>query len=108
MSAGPGRAPGSNTSRWSKGSRKALFSAILQDRQGFLWFGTEDGLNRYDGYSFTVFKPIRDNPNSLTHNQITALLEDRDGLLWIGTSGGGLDRFDPKQNRFDHYPRRSQ
>lgn len=72
--------------------------AMLQDSQGFLWFGTQDGLNRYDGYSFTVFKNDPADPNSLSINSILALHEDDDGSLWIGTWGGGLNRFDPRNN----------
>ena len=55
------------------GLSQSSVNAMLQDRQGFLWFGTEDGLNRYDGYAFTVFKPIRGKPDSLSFNYITAL-----------------------------------
>lgn len=77
--------------------------AVAQDHQGFLWFGSEDGLNRYDGKEFVVYKHDPDNPDSLGHNWIDALLVDRDGLLWIGTTGGGLDRYDPSSGRFTHY-----
>ena len=58
---------------------------ILQDRKGFMWFGTKDGLNRYDGLSFRVYK--KEN-SSLGRNFITALYEDRRGNIWIGTDGG--------------------
>ena len=67
--------------------------SILQDRQGFMWFGTQDGLNRYDGYRFRVFKHDPDNPVSLGNNYIQTLYEDRDGVLWIGTRGGILHKF---------------
>lgn len=79
--------------------------ALIQDSQGYLWFGTQDGLNRFDGYAFTVFKHDPDNTNSLSLNSILALHEDADGALWIGTWGGGLNRFDPRSNvwtRFRH------
>jgi len=78
---------------------------MLQDSQGFLWFGTQDGLNRYDGYSFTVFKNDPDNPNSLSLNSILALHEDDDGVLWIGTWGGGLNRFDPYNQLWTRFRR---
>ena len=77
--------------------------AALQDHYGYLWFGTQDGLNRYDGYSFTVFKNDPDNSASLSHNGVIALLEDRQGGLWIGTWGGGLNRFDPASEHFRRY-----
>ena len=55
--------------------------AFLQDNRGFVWIGTQDGLNRYDGHTFTVYKNDPDNPVSLSYNSSNALLEDRDGLL---------------------------
>lgn len=79
--------------------------AMLQDSQGFLWFGTQDGLNRYDGYSFTVFKNDPDDANSLSLNGILALHEDDDGALWIGTWGGGLNRFDRRNNVWTRFRR---
>ena len=78
---------------------------ILQDRQGFMWFGTQDGLNKYDGYTFTVFTHDPDDPESLSDTNIVSLFEDSDGMLWVGTLGGGLNRFDPRQEtceRFKH------
>ncbi len=77
---------------------------ILQDRAGFLWFGTGDGLNRYDGYGFEVLRRDPSNVNSLSHNQVRALLEDRNGMLWIGTRNGGLERYDRRSRTFTHYP----
>ncbi|MCB9291722.1 MAG: hypothetical protein H6559_01115 [Lewinellaceae bacterium] len=74
-------------------------NACFQDRTGYLWFGTNDGLNRYDGYSFTVYKHQPGNPNSISNNKINALLEDEAGLLWIATDGG-LNCFDPREETF--------
>jgi PAS domain S-box-containing protein len=76
--------------------------AILQDSLGFLWVGTEDGLNKYDAYRFTVYRHDPDDIHSLSHNKIFAIYEDSNGTLWIGT-GGGLNRFDRQQERFVHY-----
>lgn len=76
---------------------------ILQDGYGLMWFATEDGLNKYDGYEFTIYKPIPGELNSLAENNVTALYMDKSGALWIGTEGGGLDRFEPDAGRFTHY-----
>ena len=77
--------------------------AFLQDSRGFVWIGTQDGLNRYDGHAFTVYKNDPDDPASLSYNSINALLEDRDGHIWIGTWGGGLNRFDPRTQQFTRF-----
>ena len=77
--------------------------AFLQDSRGFVWIGTQDGLNRYDGHTFTVYKNDPDNPTSLSYNSINALMEDRDGNIWIGTWGGGLNRFDPRTQQFTRF-----
>ncbi len=76
---------------------------IMKCSQGFMWFGTRDGLNKYDGYTFTVYKPEPNNPYSLSDNTITALLESRDGSIWIGTGSGGLNRYDRRLDRFIRY-----
>ncbi len=65
--------------------------------------GTYDGLNRYDGYNFKVFKKEPKNPNSLSHNFVKSLLVDREGTLWVGTTGGGLNRYDAQTEQFIHY-----
>lgn len=77
-------------------------NAIVQDHEGFMWFGTQDGLNRYDGYVFTVFKHGYADSNSLSDNFISSLIEDGSGVLWIGTHKG-LNRFDKATNNFKHY-----
>lgn len=77
--------------------------AMLQDSAGYLWVGSQDGLNRYDGYDITQFKHDPDNPASLGFNSIASLYEDADGILWVGTWGGGLNRFDAKTSAFTRY-----
>ncbi|HLO31765.1 MAG TPA: PAS domain S-box protein [Anaerolineales bacterium] len=76
---------------------------FFQDSKGYLWIGSQDGLNRYDGYDFKVFKQDPDDPDSISHNSILAITQDKDGYLWIGTWGGGLNRFDPATETFVHY-----
>src|SRR6185369_13636626 len=75
---------------------------IFQDSRGFMWFGTEDGLNRYDGYTFRNYKPDPDKPDSISDRWITAILEDQDGYLWVGTRQG-VNRYDPRLENFIHY-----
>jgi ligand-binding sensor domain-containing protein/signal transduction histidine kinase len=86
-----------------QGLSQSTVTAILQDSQGFMWFGTLDGLNRYDGYGFKVYKHDSTDPTSLADNAIASLFEDRSGTLWIGTEGGGLERFDRDTESFSHY-----
>jgi PAS domain S-box-containing protein len=76
---------------------------IVQDNQGFMWFGTQYGLNRYDGHKFKVFVPDPRKPNSLSCVFITALFKDRDGTLWVGCDRF-LNRFDPATETFARYP----
>jgi ligand-binding sensor domain-containing protein/signal transduction histidine kinase len=75
--------------------------AILQDRQGFMWFGTGNGLVRYDGYRFTVYRSDPSDSTSLVNDTVRTLYLARNGDLWVGTAGG-LDRFDPASTTFFH------
>ncbi|GGB15670.1 hybrid sensor histidine kinase/response regulator [Puia dinghuensis] len=75
----------------------------LQDSRGFMWFGTREGLNRYDGYTFTVYKNKAGDDKSLANNLVNSIVEDAKGYLWIGTWGGGLDRYDRKTDEFVHF-----
>ena len=77
--------------------------AILQDKQGFMWFATEDGLNRYDGYSFKVFNHHESDPFSLSSDYVLALAEDLQGNLWVGTDGGGLNLYHPGNQSFTQF-----
>jgi ligand-binding sensor domain-containing protein/signal transduction histidine kinase len=75
---------------------------IVQDNLGFLWFGTQDGLQRYDGYSFKPYRPDPKNPKSISGVFINSLFKDRSGMLWVG-SDDYLDRYDPAVDGFTHF-----
>ncbi|MES2396478.1 MAG: two-component regulator propeller domain-containing protein, partial [Bacteroidota bacterium] len=77
--------------------------SIVQDQYGFMWFGTGDGLNRYDGYSFRIFKNDPRDSNSISSNYLYCLYLDNDSMLWIGLGNGILDRFNLKTNQFTHF-----
>ncbi len=77
--------------------------SILQDRQGFLWFATEDGLDKYDGYNFTVYKNNPNDSTSISDNFIWTIYQDRNGIIWVGTNSGGLCRFDTEREKFTTY-----
>ena len=74
-------------------------TAVVQDRTGFVWLGTEDGLDRYDGFKFQVFRPIPDDTKSLPDAWIDALHVDPAGQLWVGTRNG-LARYNDQTESF--------
>jgi signal transduction histidine kinase/ligand-binding sensor domain-containing protein len=86
-----------------QGLSQSVVLASLQDSQGFMWFATQDGLNRFDGYEFVIYKHDPDRPDSLSNNFVQDILSDPAGGLWIGTNGGGLDRLEPDTGKFVHY-----
>lgn len=78
--------------------------SIHQDREGFIWFGTWEGLNKFDGYTFTVYQPDPNNPRqTLSHNTISDIAEDKDGFLWVATRGGGLNLIDKRSRKVTTY-----
>jgi len=74
-------------------SQSEVYS-FLKDSRGFVWFGTVDGLNRYDGYNIEIFNTSKNDPNSLSNNTVRCLAEDQMGRIWIGTDDG-LNLYDP-------------
>ncbi|MFK5968976.1 MAG: two-component regulator propeller domain-containing protein [Candidatus Marithrix sp.] len=85
------------------GLSQSTVYAILQDSQGFMWFGTQDGLNKYDGYKFTHYRHIPNDINSLSGNFITFIYEDTNQNLWIGINDGGIAKYNRQQDNFTHY-----
>lgn len=76
---------------------------ILQDHEGFMWFGSLNGLSRFDGYQFKMYKSHSTDTTSLSDDWILALHEDANGILWIGTWGGRILKFDKKERSFLKY-----
>jgi ligand-binding sensor domain-containing protein/signal transduction histidine kinase len=87
----------------TQGLSQATARVIAQDKSGFIWIGTQDGLSRFDGYEFRVYKADRDDSWSLSQNHVWALAADADGSLWVGTQAGGLNHYDPLLDRFVSY-----
>jgi len=88
---------------FGKGPSHGRVQSIVQDRQGFLWFGTNSGLERYDGYRFREFRHDPNDPSSLRGSVIHTIFEDESGKLWVG-SDQFLDGYDPPTETFTHYP----
>jgi streptogramin lyase len=76
--------------------------SIVQDRQGFMWFGSQAGLSRFDGYKVTVYRNIVGDRRSMSENWVGVLHLDPHGRMWVGTDGG-LDLFDPRSQSFSHF-----
>ncbi len=83
-------------------SQSSVYS-IYQDSQGFMWFGTEDGLNRYDGYNVQIFNHNAGDLDGLSNNTIYTICEDSNECIWLGTHGGGLNKFDRNTGKFSVY-----
>jgi methyl-accepting chemotaxis protein/ligand-binding sensor domain-containing protein len=86
----------------SHGLSSTVISDILQDSRGFMWFGTANGVHRYDGYRSTVYRRQRNSPGSLLNAEITALYEDRAGDVWVATRNG-VGRYDRRTDAFVGY-----
>jgi ligand-binding sensor domain-containing protein len=82
------------------GLSQGTVKSFMQDENGFIWVGTRNGLNRFDGYRFTVFKNIPGDSTSLINNHITDIKKSGEGKLWIATWGDGINLFDLKKQQF--------
>ncbi|WP_445737021.1 hybrid sensor histidine kinase/response regulator transcription factor [Mariniflexile sp.] len=85
-----------------EGLSQSSAMAIYQDNLGQIWIGTRDGLNKYDGTEFTVYRNEKDNPSSISNNDILYLEQDSSGFIWVGTSIG-LNQYNPKKDSFKRY-----
>lgn len=86
-----------------EGLSQSVVNAIIQDSKGFMWFATQDGLNKYDGYTFEIYEHDPHDPTTLSDNYIECLIEDDTGIIWVGTYGGGLNSYDPHTETFTRY-----
>lgn len=77
--------------------------AILQDSQGYMWFGTDNGLNKYNGYEMTIFQHDPEDSTTISGNNISTLYEDSQGNLWVGMTGAGINRFNRDLHSFTYY-----
>ena len=85
-----------------QGLSQSTVNCFWQDRFGFIWLGTQDGLNRHDGYQFLVWKTDADDALTFSDTYIMCLAEDQDGNLWVGSESSGFGRFDRMTQRFDY------
>jgi len=87
----------------NQGLSQSTVTSIVQDQDGFIWFGTIDGLNKFDGYTFTVYHNNPGDSNSIADNWITSLCLGKDSTLWIGTLSRGVCKFDSQTGHFTNY-----
>ncbi|MGM0613145.1 MAG: ligand-binding sensor domain-containing protein, partial [Bacteroidota bacterium] len=82
------------------GLSQGVVNTIMQDHNGFIWFGTKDGLNRYDGEEIRIYSHCHEDTTGISNSHILSLEEDSSGTIWVGTNGGGLNKFDPETETF--------
>lgn len=85
------------------GLSNSYVNFLLQDQKGYIWIGRDGRLNRFDGYDIKVYRNDLNDKSSISENIIWAICEDRLGYLWIGTKTGGLNRYDPKKDKFEKW-----
>ena len=90
----------------NEGLSQSTVYTIVQDSKGFIWIGTQQGLNKYDGYKFTVYKNELSDPKSIFNNYVYFIYEDSRNNLWIGTLNGGLSKYNYNDGNFEnfHFP----
>ncbi len=84
------------------GLSQSTINCAFQDHRGFMWFGTQDGLNSFDGYNFVIYRHDPTDSTSISNNWIQSIFEDRTGSLWVGT-GSGLNLYDPRTKTFSAF-----
>jgi two-component system sensor histidine kinase ChiS len=86
-----------------EGLSQSVVLDMFQDQVGFMWFATQDGLNRYDGYEFEIYRHDPTDPTSISSSFVWDIYEDPQGVIWLATNGGGLNRFDRESGQFTSY-----
>ena len=89
----------------SDGLSEKSVTCILQDRKGFMWFGTRNGLNRYDGVEFRIYESTYGDTTSISSNFINSLAEDSVGNIWVGTLDAGLNLYNREMDNFKRFSR---
>jgi len=87
----------------ASGLSQSTINKIIQDRRGFLWFATADGLNRYDGHSFVIYRHDPGDSNTLSGSDISTIVEDADGNIWAGARSSGLNKIDLKTGKITRF-----
>lgn len=91
----------------AQGLSQGMINALVEDSEGYIWLGTKDGLNRFDGKRFKTFRHSDEDSLSIADNFISSLAVDAKGRLWVGTQSHGLDLYDPSTESFIHFRQRS-
>jgi len=78
--------------------------SITQDKKGFMWFGTWNGLSKFDGYRFKTYKSTPSDPESLINNRVDLIIEDSYQYIWVLSYDGQVHRFDPRSEKFNNIP----
>ena len=86
-----------------EGLSQSFVYSIVQDDEGYMWIGTQDGLNRYDGFEFTIFDHDPDDPTSISDETIRTMIKSRTGTIWAGTDAGGLSRYEATTETFTNF-----
>ncbi len=88
---------------FNEGFSRGAVHCSMQDSRGFMWFGTADGLNKFDSYEFTIYKHNDKDPASICNNNLQDIAEDKEGNIWVATNGGGLSMYNRQKDNFESF-----
>ncbi len=89
----------------ASGLSQSSIYKIIQDKKGFLWFATADGLNRYDGHNFKIYRNDPSDPSTLSGSDVFSIVEDDEGNIWVGTRSSGLNHLDLQTGKITRFMR---